>query len=149
MDVKGGKITWNTFEKNKGYGLELYETEYLWIYLNGFHNNCIEIDAQSQAYESNGMNRWAGFYGYSMDLFGNYWTDWDGSKVYSIDGGLNYDSYPLEYTPEEAISRRYSSSPTSSDSADSVFLPLPLLILAVLIPLLNKYVKNRSKNDLK
>jgi len=59
------------------------------------HNNFVDNNptGTSQAYDGGKHNIWYD----SLNLEGNYWSDWNGTGSYSIDGyGGTVDLYPLE-----------------------------------------------------
>ncbi|MEM3444476.1 MAG: NosD domain-containing protein [Thermoplasmata archaeon] len=85
-------ITYNTIRDNSGYGVALTEASSgNQIYGNNFYRNNGAgkgVNGQSQGYDEVG-NAWDDGTG------GNYWSNWDGTGTYPIDGSGNaVDRYP-------------------------------------------------------
>ncbi len=92
-------ISYNLFKDNIGYAIYIEISNYDNIIdHNTFINNAVINNAESsssQAYDD-GINTW-----YDMETNeGNYWNDWSGIGVYTIDGLTgSVDPYPLENRP--------------------------------------------------
>ncbi|MHA1686441.1 MAG: NosD domain-containing protein [Candidatus Heimdallarchaeaceae archaeon] len=102
-NLNNSAITYNTLFRNI-YGVYIaYDIYYNTIegyvericYNNTVHhNNFIEnnLNGSSQAYDAGINNTWYD----PQTLEGNYWSDWNGTGVYAIDGPANsFDPYPL------------------------------------------------------
>ncbi len=92
------QINYNRIENNSEYGVAVtggwMEAESNAIYLNSFINN--NLDGISQASDNGTSNYWY----YSKLEQGNYWSDWNGTGIYSIAGSANTtDIYPLAEPP--------------------------------------------------
>jgi parallel beta-helix repeat protein len=85
----------NRFENNQFYGIYLYSSSgpcsNNTLFHNSFLNNNL-LNGRQQAADDGENNTW-----FNSDLFqGNYWSDWNGTGSYNIDGIANsYDLYPL------------------------------------------------------
>lgn len=83
------EISYNTIKDNFQHGCYLdYGVYHNYIH----HNNFIENNnGMNQSYAASDSNIW-----YQTNIKeGNYWSDWDGSNPYKIDGSNSYDLYPL------------------------------------------------------
>jgi parallel beta-helix repeat protein len=92
-------ITDNLFNENDAYGIYCFSGFNCIIYHNTFINNNLlghPVHGYSQAYDGGGYNVW--FDNTSKE--GNFWSNWDGTGPYPIDGwggGIgNLDLYPLD-----------------------------------------------------
>jgi parallel beta-helix repeat protein len=93
-------FTYNTFIKNDGHALSIYDFANNTIWNNNFLNNnpnsTINVITiyYKQAYDD-GTNNW---YNAALTL-GNYWSDllWNATSTYLLDGGSNIDLHPLEF----------------------------------------------------
>lgn len=87
----------NRFENNELYGIYLFSVydpcKNNTLFHNLFLNN--NLNGNQQAADDGQDNIW-----YNVDIFqGNYWSDWNGTGSYLIDGTANsYDLYPLSTT---------------------------------------------------
>ncbi|MFW9924089.1 MAG: nitrous oxide reductase family maturation protein NosD, partial [Candidatus Thorarchaeota archaeon] len=84
---------WLKFNSEYGISIENQYNENITLYHNYFLNNFYINSSSSQAFDECNST-W-----YSIDLFeGNYWSDyiWAPDTVYYIDGGENFDPYPME-----------------------------------------------------
>ncbi|MHA1686548.1 MAG: right-handed parallel beta-helix repeat-containing protein [Candidatus Heimdallarchaeaceae archaeon] len=69
------------------------------IHHNNFTKN--NIPEMSQAYDAGVNNTWYD----PLTLEGNYWSDWNGTGIYPIDGPANsFDPYPLPRPPSHSFS---------------------------------------------
>ncbi|MHA1685452.1 MAG: right-handed parallel beta-helix repeat-containing protein [Candidatus Heimdallarchaeaceae archaeon] len=69
------------------------------IHHNNFTKN--NIPEMSQAYDAGINNTWYD----PLTLEGNYWSDWNGTGIYPIDGPANsFDPYPLPRPPSHSFS---------------------------------------------
>lgn len=88
----------NRFESNQFYGIYLYSSNVPCsnntLFHNSFFNN--SLNGGQQAADDGENNSW-----FNSELFqGNYWSDWNGTGSYTIDGYANsYDLYPLATDP--------------------------------------------------
>ncbi|MBY9001519.1 MAG: right-handed parallel beta-helix repeat-containing protein [Candidatus Heimdallarchaeota archaeon] len=96
-------IILNHFELHSSYAITLEVSDYNVIY----HNNFLYSGALSYGFDSGQYNYW-----YNATLYeGNYWSNYVGSGIYSIDGSAySNDLYPLNapvnipFVPEFAFS---------------------------------------------
>ncbi|MHA2309372.1 MAG: right-handed parallel beta-helix repeat-containing protein, partial [Candidatus Heimdallarchaeaceae archaeon] len=88
-------ITYNYFIENLYHGVAIHSASTMNIvHHNAFINN--NPFENSQALDSAVLNTWYD----ETTQKGNYWSDWDGSFAYSIDGVVNSaDIYPLSELP--------------------------------------------------
>ena len=95
MDCDYGIYTFNLFENNTNYGIQVEDANCLG---NIFHHNAFIDNAageNSQAYDIGSNSTWYD----KATLEGNYYNDYIGTGNYSIDGGLFFDLYPLGSSP--------------------------------------------------
>ncbi|MCG3220925.1 MAG: right-handed parallel beta-helix repeat-containing protein, partial [Candidatus Heimdallarchaeota archaeon] len=88
-------ITYNYFIENLYHGVAIHSASTMnFVHHNAFiNNNPFEA---SQALDSAVLNTWFE----EATKKGNYWSDWDGSTPYAIDGLVNSaDMYPLSELP--------------------------------------------------
>ncbi len=85
------EITDNLIQNNFQYGIHINTNSINnSIHHNTFHNN--NPSGVSQAYDDGFNNTWFD----SISLEGNYWSDYSGTGIYSIEGSAgSTDSYPL------------------------------------------------------
>ncbi|MCG3217173.1 MAG: right-handed parallel beta-helix repeat-containing protein [Candidatus Heimdallarchaeota archaeon] len=94
-DVHSSKIHYNLIQENNDYGLSIYSGSNNRIHHNSFINNHPAVDPQ--AYDAGISNIW-----YEIETNeGNYWSNYDYSGYYSIDGPSNsVDLYPNDWAEE-------------------------------------------------
>ena len=126
--VRDGEVKNNLLYNNSNYGLYLTDTIDTVIASNVFVDN--NVGGTSQAYDDGFYNVW---FDQSINE-GNYWSDWDGTGTYPIDGNANVnDPFPL-----------YESSgfPTINE-----FLALPLFFFIFpLVLIVRKLWNSRKKH---
>ncbi len=85
----------NLFYNNTNYGVRVARYPYFsHIFMNTFYLN--NQGGTSQAYDYGTSTLW---FDYSLNM-GNYWSDWNGTGSYSIDGlANNTDPFPFIYIP--------------------------------------------------
>ena len=86
-------------QENLKYGVKLESNGFNIIHNNNFTDNMYE--GSSQAYDDGFRNTW-----YDTETMeGNYWSDYDGTGNYSIDGSAgSVDLYPFEEHEESSTS---------------------------------------------
>ncbi len=122
--VLNSEIKYNLFEESEFYALTLgYSSTENTIHHNAFINN---NNGKIQALDNGSNNTW-----YEVETEeGNYWSDYQGTGNYSIDGEANsYDLYPLAESP--------ISSPPNNNIYYAFFSLLVLIPITVL--LIKKY----------
>lgn len=126
--VKYSEVKSNLLYNNSNYGLYLTETNDTVIASNVFVDN--NIGGTSQAYDDGVYNVW---FDQSINE-GNYWSDWDGTGTYPIDGNANVnDPFPLYESP---------GFPTIIE-----FLPLPRFFFIIpLVLIVRKPWSSRKKH---
>jgi len=96
-------IAYNLISKNNQYGINITTSTANTIHHNMFiaNNGASKgtIGSISQAYDDSSGNYWYD----NTAQEGNYWSNWDGTGTYPIDGGQASDNYPLG-TPVTEIS---------------------------------------------
>ena len=91
--VSNGYIEENNITENTDYGIYFESTTGFHVYKNNFTGNhgasedCTYSKEHVQAYDD-GTNYW------NSSTEGNYWSDYDGSGEYAIDGGSSVDEHP-------------------------------------------------------
>ena len=109
-------ITYNLLQSNIKYGVYLEsDSGNNLIHHNNFVDN--NLGGTSQAYDTGVSNIWY----YSTTLEGNFWSDWNGSEYYSIDGSSNsFDPYPSEYPPTPPIIENVTHNPSDPTELDTI-----------------------------
>ncbi len=111
-------ITDNFLHDNGAYSVRISILSFTnLIYGNIFDNN--NFGGPSQAYDDGVDNQWFD----QLSSSGNYWSDWDGSTTYSIDGSsTSFDPYPSEYpqTPPRIENVTHSPFPPTNSSAITI-----------------------------
>ncbi len=94
--IDNGLIAYNTFFENVGYAVYINDpnSQENVIHHNNFINNNLagQDTGFAQAYDDLGSNYWFD----ELNSEGNFWSDWQGSGSYTLDGSANAaDLYPL------------------------------------------------------
>ena len=106
----------NTIVNNTNYAIKLdSETNYTTIYNNLLIDN--NKGGLSQGYDDGIENTWYN----STFKIGNYWSDWNGTGSYAIDGAANsVDFYPIEDFDDDGMPNyweiEYGLNPLSNDA---------------------------------
>ncbi len=92
-------LSYNHLQENSEYGVKLESNGFNVVHNNNFTDNAYE--GSSQAYDDGFRNTWYD----TENLEGNYWSDYDGTGNYSIDGSAgSADLYPLKEYEESSTS---------------------------------------------
>ena len=92
-EMSNGYIEENNITENSDYGIYFESTSGYHVYKNNFTGNhgasedCTYSSDHVQAYDD-GINYW------NSSTEGNYWSDYDNSGKYTIDGGSSVDEHP-------------------------------------------------------
>jgi parallel beta-helix repeat protein len=127
-------VMYNTIQENGHFGITLFFSNYNLLH----HNNLIDnnITYTSQAYDGQ-ENNW-----YDTEkLEGNYWSDYNGTGNYNIDGGA-VDPYPLS-TPATYIPPQ-TTIPTSGTQNANISLTYTSLASCLIITLIILRKKKRE-----
>jgi parallel beta-helix repeat protein len=106
----------NFLQYNDDYGVRITSLSFSnLIYKNSFDTN--NLGGTSQAYDDGADNHWF----HILFSRGNYWSDWNGSEYYYIDGSANsFDPYPIEYPQTPPTITAVSHDPSNPTELDTI-----------------------------
>lgn len=119
-----GEITDNILQENTYYGVKLENSSNLTIYRNSFYYN--NLAGSSQGYDNSTENHWFS----PLLSIGNYWSDYDESGAYDIEGPANMkDLFPIDTPFHPPL---ISELPNNSQNLFRIILPSLVVVLLVL-----------------